>query len=355
MADLLAKQPASWRTKQLSLTRGQEIEGKVVIISPQEVVLDLGTKSEGVLSKKDLTPEQLANLHVGDKLLVFVAQEENESGQAIVDMQRSIQSQGTTSERWKKFGEALKENKSLKGKGIEVNKGGLIVEVDGIRGFLPSSQVSLAQAAKLEELIGKTIDVAVIEVEPYQNRLIFSQKTTVSEDVKNELTKLKIGDKVKGEVAAVLPFGIFVTLEGQALSFIEGLVHISEISWEKQESPDSQFKVGDKVEAKVISIDANTGRVNLSIKQLTKDPFLEKAEKFQPEDIVEGAILKVTASGVFVDLKGVEGIVHSGKLDGTKEYEVGGIATFLVDSVDKAKRRINLAPFITSTKGLIYK
>ncbi|MBI2021497.1 30S ribosomal protein S1 [Candidatus Daviesbacteria bacterium] len=356
MAELLAKN----ELKTVTVSRGQEVAGEVVAILPHEIILDLGSKSEGVLQKKDLSPEQVANLKMGDKLLTFVIQPENENGQVVLGLQKSLSKSSSLSSRWKKFEEALKNNTTLTGKGLEVNKGGLIVEVAGVRGFLPSSQVSLAQATNLDELVGKNVNVTVIEVDVNQNRLIFSQKTNLSEETKKQLGKLKIGDSVKGIVAAVLPFGIFATLEDN----VEGLVHISEISWEKVEDPAVLFKVGDSVEAKIISLDANTGRVNLSMKQLQSDPFVEKTKNLQPDDIVKGVVSKVTTSGVFVEVEdpagdgnnlNLEGLIPASKLESETEYQVGKSITCLVNSVDTQKRRINLTPFITTTKGLIYK
>lgn len=346
MADLLAKS----ELKSVNVNRGQEVEGQVIAILQNEIILDLLSKAEGVLQKRELSSQQLEKLKVGDKINAFVLQLENENGQVVLGLQKQVKNMGNAS-RWRKFEEVLRDGQSLKGKGIELNKGGLIVEVGGLRGFLPSSQVSLSQVANIEELVGQEIEVTVLEADSNQNRLIFSQKTNISEDIKTKLSKLKISDQVKGKVAAVLPFGIFVSLDNG----VEGLVHISEISWEKVEDPGILFKVGDEVEAQVISLDANTGRVNLSMKQLSQDPFINKVGELQANDTVKGKILKITSMGVFVDLElGVEGMIHSVKLEG-EEYQIGQEVTCLVDSIDTQKRRVNLVPFITSTKDLIYK
>lgn len=347
MADLLAKQEKT----SFNITRGQELTGEVITITPQEIILDLGTKAEGVLPKRDLG-EELKNLKVGDKLQVFVVIPENESGQVVLAARRVSDQGGPQGAKWDKFFIAQKEGKSLLGKGIEINRGGLIVEVGGIRGFLPSSQVSLSQAENLEELIGKDVNVTIIEADPSQNRLIFSQKTKVTDEIKENLNKLSIGDKVKGKVAAVLPFGIFVTLDNG----VEGLVHVSEIAWEKVDDPAKYFKLGMEVEALVISIDPNTNRVNLSVKQLQDDPFLEISKKYSADDVVKGTVSKVTSNGVGVSLEGgAEGLIPTSKIEQGTEYQVGQEIQCLVDSVDITKRRIYLAPLLTSTKGLIYK
>lgn len=348
MADLLAKQDA----KIHSVSRGQEVTGTVVAIQDKEIIVDLGIKAEGVILKKELPTTQLTSLKTGDQLTAIVFQSESQSGQIILTLQKPVVKGRVGYERFDKFKDAKDNGQTVRGRALEVNKGGLIVEVDGIRGFLPSSQATLSSASNLEELIGKEVDLLVIEVDPGQNRLIFSQKTKVTEDVKQKLESVKVGQKVKGEVAAVLPFGIFVTL-GDG---VEGLVHISEISWEKVEDPATIYKVGDQVEAVVSAVDLSSGRVNLSVKQLSADPFVDKTKKFQPEDVVKGVITKITPNGLFVKIEeDIEGFVPSASMDQEAEYEVGKSMNFLVDSVDKQKRRVNLSPFITSTKDLIYK
>lgn len=350
MADLLAKQDLS----NIALSRNQQVEGEVIAILDTDIILDLGRKAEGVLQKKDLSPEAIANLKVGDKILANVMHTENDSGQVVLSLQKFTPAGkgGSFAAKFNQFEDAKRQNKTLTGTGLEVNRGGLIVEVNGVRGFLPSSQVSLSQAPALEELVGKQVEVTVIEVDPSQNRLIFSQKTKLTEADKHKLSKLKVGDIVSGKVAAVLSFGVFATLENG----VEGLVHVSELSWEKVEDPNTLYKVGDEIKAKVVSVDANTGKVNLSIKQLEQDPFETQVKDIQPDDIVKGEITKVTSQGVSITLaSGAEGFLPVNKQDADTEYKAGESLSFLVDSIDTQKRRVNLAPFITSTKDLIYK
>ncbi len=350
MADLLAK-----NDKNLSVTRGQELTGEIVEITDNEVILDLGRKAEGVLPKRDLSEEQEKTLKVGDKLQVFVLIPENESGQVVLALKQLLPANSkfqNSSPRWDKFQQALGSSKTFTAKGIEVNKGGLIVEAGEVRGFVPSSQVSLSQVDDLSALVGKEIQVTVIEVDPNQNRLIFSQKSSVSEEVKEKLTQLKVGDSVKGKVAAVLPFGIFVSLENG----VEGLVHISELAWEKVEDPTKLFKVGDEVNAQVISVDSNTNRVNLSIKQLQNDPFVETSKKYNADQVIKGKVSKISSNGVYISLEeGIEGILPANKQEQGVDYQVGQEITVTVDSVYTQKRRITLSPFITSTADLIYK
>lgn len=347
MANLLAKQDQ----KPFSLSRGQEVIGEVVAISSSEIILDLGTKSEGVLLKKELPGEILNSLKNGDKLPVFVVLSENESGQVALSFKKSIAKQ-TGQEKWERFEQALNLGKALSGKIIEVNKGGLIVEVGDLRGFLPTSLISLSKALNLEDMVGQEINVVVIEVDPNQNRLIFSQKAQIEPAVKEKLGKLKVGDKVSGKVAAILPFGIFVELPDA----VEGLVHISEISWEKVEDPGELYKVGDTVEAQIISVDSNTNRANLSVKRLQEDPFVKLADKYSADDVTSGAVTKVTQTGILITLEsGIEGLIPQSKLGPDAKYEQGQEVSVIIDSVDLKRRRITLSPFVTTTKGLIYK
>lgn len=348
MADLLAKQNSKLQT----VIRGQEITGEIVAFTGNEIIIDLGAKSEGIISRKDFSQEKLGKLKVGDSITATVLQAENQSGQIILTSQKIMPKGKTGSERFDRFREAKDNAQVIKGRAIEVNKGGVIVETDGMRGFLPSSQATLAAASNLEELVGKELDLLVIEVDPSQNRLIFSQKAKVSDDTKQKLESIKSGQKISGVVAAVLPFGIFVTLnEG-----MEGLVHISEISWDKVEDPNTLYKVGDNVEAIVTAVDLSSGKVNLSVKQLIKDPFTDKIKDIQPEDVVKGVITKITPNGLSVKLDGdVEGFVPTSAVDSESDNEVGAGASYLVDSIDSQKRRVNLTPFRTSTKDLIYK
>lgn len=350
MADLLAKQ----ESKNLKLERNQEITGEVILIGISDIILDLGSKAEGVLSKKDLSDSELEKLKVGDKLQAFVLRSENESGQVVLGSSKPLAQGrgGAHSKNWDRFNSAKNRAQVFRGKALELNRGGLIVEVEGVRGFLPSSQVTLSQAAKIDELVGQEVQVTVIEVDPGQNRLIFSQKTAVTDETKKKLAQIKPGDKVSGIVAAILPFGVFATLENG----LEGLVHISELSWEKVEDPGTLFKVNDEISGLVTNTDLNTGRINFSVKQLSGDPFAEVAKKFQPEDVISGVVTKVSALGVSLELEGgAEGLIPAGKMEQDLDYPIGKKVTVLVDSVDSGKRRINLVPFVTSTKDLIYK
>ncbi len=343
MADLMAKQD----NQTLNVQRGQEVEGKIVSIQEFEIVLDLKSKSEGILTKKDLSPEQLANLKVGDSLQVFVIRTENESGQIVVGLHR-ISGRAANSPRWAKFETVKHSGATISGKALEINRGGLIIEANGIRGFLPTSQISISDAGRLEDLIGKDLDLTVIEVDANQNRLIFAQKQILSAETKKKLDSLKEGQDLKATIKSVMPFGLVITTE----EGLDGLVHISEASWEKVEDLSTKFSEGQEVTAKLLSVDKTTGKINFSLKALEKDPFEEKASELELDDIVKVEISKVTPNGIFVNLpNGLEATLNAGEGD----FVQGESVTVTIDAIDTAKRKITVSPFITSTKDLIYK
>ncbi len=349
MAELLAKQ--EHHVKKLS--RGDSIEGTIITINPQELILDLGAKSEGVLAKKDINGELFKKLQVGNTLSVFVLSSENESGQVVLSMQRSMSNIKGNASKIQRFLDHLQSKKILTAKVMEANKGGLIVEVNGTRGFLPSSQLTLRAAMDIDSLVGKEIKVVVIEADPGQNRLIFAQKIEVSDELKAKLNQVQPGQSVKAKVEAILPFGIFVT----ALELdLEGFVHISEASWEKLADLNSVFQAGQELDTKVLSVDFENARLNLSVKGLSEDPFGEATKDFQVDDVIKATVNKISNLGVhFVLAGGVEGLLPASKIETGSEYQVGEAVTLTVDSIDAQKRRINLVPFITSTKDLIYK
>lgn len=354
MADLLAANATA--SKVLTLHRGDQVEGKVISLTQNDIILDLGSKAEGILNKKDLTVDDFAKLKVGDSLQVYINIPENESGQAIATLDKALTQMGKKAEiqlkKWQKFISAQKQHNSLTGTVVEINKGGLVVEVDGMRGFLPASQVSLQSLGEgdgLESLIGKEIAVSVIEIDPRNNRLIFSTRHEVGPETKTKLDKIQIGQDLTGKIAALAPFGLVVRLDG-----LEGVVFSQEIAWEEIDVT-KKFAAGQEIKAKVVGIDEDLGRVNLSIRQLVQDPLAQKLAELAADDVVKGAVTDISQAGITVKLEnGIEGFVPSSKLEGG-QYSLGESASFLVDNVDKNKRKVNLAPFITSTKGLIYR
>lgn len=356
MEELLASQPS----KVSSIHRGQQMEGEVVAITDKEITLDLGAKSEGILQTRELSEAQLKDLKIGNKLKAFVSFVENEHGQVVLSTSPESQVRaGRESFRgqrndWSKFTQAQHSKAKLQGTVIEVNRGGLIVEVIGVRGFLPNSQVGFELLSKsaggMETLIGQTLTLTVIEIDQSNNKLIFSQRGQVSDEIVQKLSVFKNQQKVKGKIVAILPFGLVVDVSG-----VEGLVFISDVSWEKVDDLQNKFKVGEETLMLVTGLDSDLGRLNLSIKHLEEDPFSNLTDKYPADEVVKGEITAVTGDGVSVKIGEMEGFLPVSKMDPDNKYEVGKQIKLLVDSVDSKRRRVNLAPMITSTEGLIYK
>lgn len=348
MADLLAQNT----NKPITVSKGERVEGKIIANLADDLVVDLGAKAEGVLSKKDLSAETLADLKVGQRVQLYVVSPETQSGQVSLSLFGPTGRRNQMNPKWNRFLDAAKTSQTLSGKGVEVNKGGLVVEVGGMRGFVPSSQVASSAAGNLEELIGKTLTLKVIEADPNQNRLVLAQKVILSDEAKQSLAALKPGQAVKGKVSAVMPFGAFLTLE----SGVDGFIHISELSWERQEDPSNVVTVGQELEAQVLSTDEETGKVNLSLKVMQRDPFAQLSEKYIQDDVIKAKVTGKTAAGLTVELEpGVEGVMPNEVLDPATDYPIGEMITVLIDKVDTERRKITVSPMLTSTSGLIYK
>ena len=362
-----------------SIRRGQEVSGKIVSITHSEILVDIGAKSEGIVASREMSSirDIISGLSVGDTIDVTVIYPENDVGQVVLSMRKASQDA-----RWQDLEDKKKSGEEIGVVALEVNRGGVICDYFGLRGFLPASQLTKIPS-QLSDLIGKSLTVRVIEVDRQGNRLIFSQKQPETKDLKaigKLLEKVKIGQKLSGVVSAILPFGIFVEVnvvgkedregkedsEGEKSkpskssqpsesSKLEGLVHISEISWEKIEDPSKLFKVGDKVEVMVIAKEETTGRLNLSIKQLAHDPFLEASAVFSKDEEVSGSVARVTPYGVFVTLKdGVEGLVHISKISPNKNYQIGQKVICTIESIDAGARRISLSP-VAREKPVLYR
>lgn len=356
MEDLLSSYTQTLKT----VTRGQQVEAEVLAITDGEVIMDIKTKSDGVLSKRELSNEQKETIKIGDKIKLYVSIPENEVGQTILSYHMPVAPK--TNSRWgnsfktpslTKFIQAQKQNSTLLGSIVEVNKGGFLVEIDSVRGFLPNSQIGLSalnKAAESGELLGKEIEIKVIETDEKNNKLVFSQKGLTDEALLKDLKQLKKGDKHKGVVVANFPFALAVKV-GQAV----GMVFSSDVAWEK-DADLSKYQKGQEVEVMVLGLDESLGRLNLSLKHLIEDPFTKLAEKFQADDVVKGEVLLVDDQGVTIKLaEGVEGVLPASKMESAATYQVGKSVTVLIDTVDIKKHKIALAPMVTSTEGLIYK
>src|SRR3989344_8298167 len=245
-----------------ALKRAQKVEGTVTAISKKMVLIDIGAKTEGVVTGEDLAEayDVLKELKVGDKGSAYVKFPENDQGQIILTLK-----QAADENRWYKYKKIMEEEKEVDVMGLEVNKGGMVVKIGEIRGFVPTSQFGERHLGNMEELLGKTFKAKVIEVDKAQNRLIFSEKLVSDAEglaKKDEaLADVVAGAKLVGTVSGIMPFGVFVTVnvpvkaKAGEVAKVEGLVHISEISWEKVDDPNTMFAVGQEVRVMVIGIE----------------------------------------------------------------------------------------------------
>jgi len=336
------------------LKKGQKVKGIVTSVTKRMILIDIGAKTEGVVIEKELelALDLLSNLKVGDEIEAFVGSPENERGQILLSLRQTVMNQ-----RWGYFDELLKTGKAIEVRGLEVNKGGIIVKVQGVRGFVPSSQFGREHLGRLNELQNQPFQVKVIEVDKEKNRLIFSEKA-VSEKAalaqqSDALKAVKAGDELEGIVSGIMPFGVFVRADvsqkgkkkqDKEEMFLEGLVHISEISWEKVENPGVHYKTGDRIRVKVIGVDEKSARLNLSVKQLTGDPWKKMVDKYPEGSKVKGEITRLAAFGAFVNLEpGVDGLIHISKIPSDKEFKPGQKIECFVESVDPDQRRMSLS------------
>ena len=287
----------------VALQYGDLVEGDVIAVQKHEVCLDIGHYGIGIIPRRELT--STATLEVGDKLSVSVISPETVAGHAILSLRRALRSRG-----WDEIQRIFDSSEMLEVDPYDANRGGLLIEFEGVRGFLPVSQLSAEHYPratsldrdeilhKLNKLVGKKLKVCVLDLDRPANKVIFSEKEALKEIIARQLESLKVGDILEGTVTTVIEFGAFVSVND-----IEGLVHISELSWERIEDPRQHVKVGQKVKVKVVAIDK--GRLALSIRQLTPDPWQDEAASLKAGDTVTGKVTRVTVFGAFVQISPV--------------------------------------------------
>lgn len=337
-------------------TQGEIRKGIIASITPGQILVSVGTKSEGIITGKEyelIPSDELANLKVGDEISVYVVNPEDQNGNLVLSYMRAREE-----ESWQEV-EALQASKQATHSTIlGYNKGGLIVPIGGLRGFVPASQISLTRRAGVTgdtpeqrwgKMIGQEIDVCVIEVDRERRRLILSERqasTETRESVKERvLEELKEGEVYLGRITSLADFGVFVNVNGA-----DGLVHMSEISWERIQHPSEILKVGQEVKVKVINIDHEKKRIGLSIRQLQSDPWDQKAAQFQVGQLVEGTITRLTKFGAFARLaEDIEGLIHISeiserRIEHPKEVlKEGDICTLRIIKIDPSVHRIGLS------------
>lgn len=328
--------------------KGETITGLVTMVNRKMVLVDIGAKTEGVVADKEyeVAKEFIETLKVGDEIDVYVATDENERGQILLSLRRAMMTK-----LWDMLDSYLKNETEVQVKAVELNRGGMIVKWQGLRGFIPSSQFGSSLAGNLQSLVGKMVAVKPIEVDREKNRLIFSEKhvseAAVMEAREAALKQVKVGDELDGKVTGVLNFGAFVAIHVGEVT-VEGLVHISEISWEKVDDIHKYLTVGDSVKVKVMGVEEGTGKLNLSIKQLQADPWAAAAEKYPAGTTVKGKVSRSAPFGTFVNFEpGVDGLIHVSRMGSFPELTMGEEIEVLVENVDPANRRMSLGPVLT--------
>jgi small subunit ribosomal protein S1 len=333
---------------------GELVEGIVVAVSHGEVLVDIGAKSEGIISGNELVDSDGTHKEVkpGDVLLSMVLQAENEQGYIVLSLKRAEKDR-----KWKTVEDAFEDTSVLEAEVIEYNKGGLLVDCIGLRGFVPLSHLdrvhftqdlgkyAAGSDAELKEILdvlsGKKLKVKVIEVDKIKNRLVLSEKDAVGtysqEAREKRLENIKVDDILEGVVTGIMNFGIFVDLDG-----IEGLVHISEIAWEKVNHPGDYYQVGSPITVKVLGIDEDSKKLALSVKQLTENPWETVEERYKVGSKVTGKVSKIVPFGAFVNLeKGLDGLIHVSETEGP--LEEGEEVTAVVTQVDGKKQKLALS------------
>ena len=335
-------------TSAKQLVAGEVVTGKVLSLKKHEVLIDLGAQGVGFVPRREVGFSR--NISEGDEVSASVVDTELENGMSLLSLRKAVKDRG-----WEEVSARLESGEVIDIQPYDANRGGLLVEYEGVRGFLPVSQLSAEHyprvgssdkdeiLERLNNLIGKTMKVRILDADRKSNKLIFSEKEAVKDGLAERFEKLAVGDQVEGVVTGVVDFGVFVNVEG-----IEGLVHISEISWERVNNPSDYVKTGQTIKAKIIAIDKD--RLSLSMKQLTQDPWLTEVQNFSKGDKVEGTVTRITPFGAFVQVSpAIEALVHiselgdSNNVDPEKVFTLNERKEFVILDIDKENRKISLS------------
>ncbi len=337
-----------------NLQYGDTVDGTIMQVDKDEVLVNIGAKAEGVIPTREmqsLAPEERADFKPGETLLVFVVQAEDKEGRAILSLDKARQEKS-----WRRLQQFHESGDVLEAKVTNYNKGGLLVNLDGVRGFVPASQVSgisrgpeTQKQSDMAKLVGTMLPLKVIEINRSRNRLILSERQAVQEvreERKDELlSSLKEGDIRTGVVTSVCDFGAFVDIGGA-----DGLVHLSEISWSRVKHPSEVLKPGDTVQVYVLSIDNDRKRIALSIKRTQEEPWETVGDRYQLGEVVQGTITQLASFGAFARLEdGVEGLIHVSEMGDDRVQhprdvvQEGDQMQMRIIRIDPVRKRIGLS------------
>jgi small subunit ribosomal protein S1 len=326
---------------------GDVVTGAVVRIDKDEVLVDIGYKSEGVIPSNELSIRKSVNpaeeVSIGEEVDALVLTKEDQDGRLILSKKRA-----RFERAWRRIEAAAESGEPVHGSVIEVVKGGLIVDL-GVRGFLPASLVDIRRVPNLDEYLGQTIESKVIELNRPRNNVVLSRRAVLEEERKEQrqaiLERLQPGLVIEGQISNIVEFGAFVDLDG-----IDGLIHISELSWSHVNHPSEILNIGDTVQVKVLDIDRDRQRISLGLKQTQEDPWQRVVDTYSVGDELEGKVTKVVAFGAFVEiLEGVEGLVHISELaqqhvENPREIvHPGDDVRVKILEIDSERRRLSLS------------
>ncbi|MGH2442298.1 MAG: S1 RNA-binding domain-containing protein [Chloroflexota bacterium] len=352
MEALLRESEYSFR----SLKRGETLEGTIVRVDPDEVLVDVGMKSEGVIPARELDTEDPEPLHIGDRTLVYVVQPENSEGHAILSLRRA-----RLERSWRDIDDLYRRGAVIEGPVVDFNKGGLIVDVKGVRGFVPVSQVLdlrsvTRQDGESEEITqtlsamqGRRLPLKIIEINRSRNRLILSERAAVQErrtQLKDELMdQLQPGQVRHGVVSNLTSFGAFIDLGGA-----DGLVHVSELSYNRVNHPNEILRVGQEVDVAVLTVDRDTKKIALSLKRAQPDPWSTVEERYRVGQVVGAVITKIAKFGAFAKVEeGLEGLIHLSELtdlavqDPSQVVNEGNAVNVKIIHINSQRRRLGLS------------
>jgi small subunit ribosomal protein S1 len=331
----------------VSFDEGDVVKGKVVRIDKDEVLVDIGYKSEGVIPSTELSIRKSVDpseeVELGEELDALVLTKEDAEGRLVLSKKRA-----RFEKAWRRIEAAAESGEPVEGSVIEVVKGGLILDL-GVRGFLPASLVDIRRVHNLDEFLGQTLECKVIELNRSRNNVVLSRRAVLEEERKEVreqiLGRLQPGQVVDGTISNIVDFGAFVDLDG-----IDGLVHISELSWSHVNHPSEVVSIGDTVRIKVLDIDRDRQRISLGLKQTQEDPWQRVISSYRSGDVLEGTVTKVVAFGAFVEiLPGVEGLVHISELadhhveNPSEVVEPDAKLNVKILEIDEERRRLSLS------------
>lgn len=349
-ADTMAALAEELGSALIPFRQGDIVEVEVIGVNKQRILVNVGNLALGFIPQREFSPDSLS-LEIGQKILGYILLPENQDGYVVLSLKRADRER-----LWRTIAEQMEGGTVLSVKVTGSNKGGLVIDYGGIEGFLPLSQLSSSQYArlvaggdlegKLRALVGQTIRVKILSFDERNRKLIFSEKAAGSQESTARIQNLALGQRLEGTITGIVDFGIFVDIGG-----LEGLVHISEIAWERVNDLKKLYKVGEKITVEVIGLEDN--RVSLSVKRLQPDPWQEAVKAYQPGQRVTGSVTRITPFGAFVRLDAiVEGLVHVSEIlpkDADPDLTIEKVLTvgeqypFLILAVDPAAHRISLS------------